>query len=157
MNYGSIFLFSDVLIIAKCVLAGRRYVAEIAFRLNSSTFSTKTAGAEMVFEEKETAVTTVEFEDNCLAQSWDRYIQFARSRQQFIPTYLKASWKIIHSTVLTKVESKAPVKKKSSFKAKLLKSFQKEKSVSDLIKKFEKEVAGINDIQEMGLEIKMKL
>ena len=106
-------MFSDVLIIAKCVLAGRRYVAEIAFSLSSSTLSTKTTGAEMIFKETENVVTTVEFEDECLAQSWDRYIQFARSRQQ-------ASWTIIHSTVFTKVESMAPVKKNSSFKAKSL-------------------------------------
>ena len=109
---------SDVLIIAKCVLAGRRYVAEIAFSLNYDSFSTKTVGAEIIFKEKETVVTTVEFEDDCLAQSWDEYIQFARTRQQFIPTKLKASWNIIHSTVLIKVESFASEKKSSSLKAK---------------------------------------
>ena len=80
INKGSIFLFSDVLILARCVLAGRRYVAEIYFRLNSLTFSMETEGAEMVFKEKANEETVVEFEDQCLAQSWNKYIQFARSR-----------------------------------------------------------------------------
>ena len=66
INNGSIFLFSDVLIIAKCVLAGRRYVADIAFSLNSDTFSTKTTGAEMILQRKDTVVTAVQFEDDCL-------------------------------------------------------------------------------------------
>jgi hypothetical protein len=59
----------------------------------------------MAFKDKENAVTTVEFEDECLAQSWDRYIQFARSRQQFLPTKLQASWTIIHSTVSINMKS----------------------------------------------------
>ena len=88
MNYGSIFLFSDVLIIAKCVLAGRRYVAEMAFKLNSLTFSIQITGTEMIFKEKENMVTAVEFEDECLAQIWDKYIQFARSQQIVFKTEL---------------------------------------------------------------------
>ena len=147
-------MFSDVLIIAKCVLAGRRYVAQISFRLNYDTFSTKTAVAEVGFQEKKNVVTTVEFEDECLAQSWDRYIQFARARHEFLPTKLKSSWTIIHSTVFMKVESMDTVKKSSSFKANSSQSisFRKEKSVGHLIKKFEKEVAGRNDNKEMGLD-----
>ena len=151
INNGSIFLFSDVLIIAKCVLAARRYFAEIAFSLNNDSFSTKTAGAEIMFKEKENVVTTVEFEDDCLAQSWDEYIQFARSRQQFIPTKLKVCWTIIHGTVFNQVGSDAPSKKSSSFKSKSFKSIslRQENSVRDLINRFAKEVGGENNTNEI--------
>ena len=100
-------MFSDVLIIAKCVLAGRRYVAEMAFKLNSFTFSIQITVTEMIFKEKENMVTAVEFEDECLAQIWDKYIQFARSQQIVFKTELKASWTIIHSTIFIKEESMA--------------------------------------------------
>ena len=80
LTTGGIFLFSDVIIIAKCVLPGRRYVAETAFQLNSSTFRRETTGTEMIFKDKENVVTSVQYEHYSLAQCWDRYIQCARSR-----------------------------------------------------------------------------
>ena len=86
MNKGCIFLFSDVLILARCVLAGRRYVAEISFKLNSQSFSMNMDGNTITFMEKDDFVKRVDFEDSCLSQSWERYIQFARSKNFVIPT-----------------------------------------------------------------------
>ena len=83
---GSIFLFSDVLIIAKCVIAGRRYVGEICFKLDSPTFGYKKNGAEMIFSGSDNVETVVELEDECMALIWETYIQFARSSQVFLPT-----------------------------------------------------------------------
>ena len=85
MSKGSIFLFSDVLIVARCVLAGRRYVAEISFKLNSPSFSMELDGTTITFMEKINCVKTVDFEDSCLSKSWERFIQFARSKNSIIP------------------------------------------------------------------------
>ena len=100
INKGSIFLFSDVLILARCVLAGRRYVAESCFKLDSLTFTMKMAGEEMIFMDNDNDEKRVEFEDCCLSQSWNRYIKFARSRLVLKPTEPDLFRKIIESTVL---------------------------------------------------------
>ena len=76
---GSIFLFSDVLILAKCVVA-KRYIGEISLKLNSEAVVAEKIGTEIVFTEHDKLKAVVEFEDESLAIVWDKYIQFARSR-----------------------------------------------------------------------------
>ena len=78
MKNGSIFLFSDVLIVAKRLVTGRRYVGEMCFKLTSPTFTAEKNGAELIFAEED-ARAPVQFEDESLACVWEKYINFVRS------------------------------------------------------------------------------
>ena len=87
MKSGSIFLFSDVLIVAKCVLIGRRYVAETCFNIHSHVFSLQVEGAEMILIKENNSKERLEFENPCLAQTWETYIKFVRSRSELGPLF----------------------------------------------------------------------
>jgi len=74
---GSIFLFSDVLIVAKRVLAGRRYFGEVCFKLDTGTLSVERKDAEITFSDdvvKDQLV--IQFEDDFLAIVWEKYIKY---------------------------------------------------------------------------------
>ena len=74
---GSIFLFSDVLIVAKRVVAGRRYFGEVCFKLDTGTLTVERNGAEITFSDdggKQPLI--VQFEDEFLAIVWEKYIKY---------------------------------------------------------------------------------
>ena len=76
MKKGSIFLFSDVIILAKCVVSNRRYVGEIYFKLDNPTFNVQKLGKCLRFSEDAIEDVEIEFEDKSLANIWERYINF---------------------------------------------------------------------------------
>jgi len=74
---GSIFLFSDVLIVAQRVVTGRRYFGEVCFELDTGTLAVERKEAEITFSDdgvKELLV--VQFEDEFLAKVWEKYIKY---------------------------------------------------------------------------------
>jgi hypothetical protein len=80
MRKGSIFLFSDVIILAKCVVSNRRYVGETCFKLENMSASVQRLGKYITFSE-DSEDLEIEFEDESLAIIWERYICFWKMKQ----------------------------------------------------------------------------
>ena len=81
MKKGSIFLFSDVIILAKCVVANRRYVGETCFKLDDPTVRVKKMAKSISFSKDTCEDVEIEFEDESLANIWDRYISLWKFKQ----------------------------------------------------------------------------
>jgi len=80
---GSIFLFSDVLIVAKKVVAGRRYFGEVCLKLDTGTLAVERREGEIIFSDdgvKDPVV--VQFEDEFLAIVWEKYIKYFQKRAE---------------------------------------------------------------------------
>jgi len=71
---GSMFLFTDVILVAKRLVSGRRYVGELSFKLDSASFTLERKVSEIFLNEEEKEPLAIEFEDESLAIVWEKYI-----------------------------------------------------------------------------------
>ena len=81
MKKGSIFLFSDVIILAKCVVANRRYVGETYFKHDDPEIRVQKLEKSITFSQNTHEDLEIEFEDESLAIIWERHIHFWRITQ----------------------------------------------------------------------------
>ena len=81
MKKGSIFLFSDVIILAKCVVANRRYVGETCFKHDDPEIRVQKLEKSITFSQNTHEDLEIEFEDESLAIIWERHIHFWRITQ----------------------------------------------------------------------------
>jgi len=78
---GNIFLFSDVIILAKCVVANRRYVGETYFKLDNPDLKVLKLGKSLTFSANTQEDLVIELEDESLATIWERHIDIWRVKQ----------------------------------------------------------------------------
>ena len=74
MKKGSLFLFNDVLIAAKCVVSNRRYVGELCFQL--SQLKLEKSERQMKLSDSINKDLEIEFDDESLANIWEKYLQY---------------------------------------------------------------------------------
>ena len=74
MKNGSLFLFNDVIILAKCVVSNRRYVGEMCFNL--SEIKIAKLGRQMTVSDSSEKIMEIEFEDESISNIWEKYIDF---------------------------------------------------------------------------------
>ena len=74
MKNGSLFLFNDVIILAKCVVSNRRYVGEMCFNL--SEIKMAKLGRQMTVSDSSEKIMEIEFEDESISNIWEKYIDF---------------------------------------------------------------------------------
>ena len=81
VNRGNIFLFSDVIILAKCVVANRRYVGETCFKLDNPELKVIKLGKCLTFSSNTQEDLKIELEDESLTTLWERHINIWRMKQ----------------------------------------------------------------------------
>jgi len=74
MKKGSLFLFNDVIVLAKCIVSNRRYIGEVSFVLSD---------IKIIKKENRITITDVseksleiELEEESIANIWEKYINF---------------------------------------------------------------------------------
>jgi len=80
MKKGSIFLFNDVMIVAKCVVSNRRYVGEECFKLDDVKLE-KTANFIRLTDVSEKTLE-IELDDISIANIWEKYIIYWSQRRR---------------------------------------------------------------------------
>jgi len=73
---GGIFLFNDVLIVAKCLLRNWRYVNETSFNMEDLTLTREDNKLFLTSREKSVNISFTEEEE---AETWRRYIEFCKT------------------------------------------------------------------------------
>ena len=76
---GGIFLFDDVLILAKCLLRNWRYVNEICFNIADLRMKKKGETLELTNCD---GTITIAFGDDSEAEMWRRYIEFCQTSME---------------------------------------------------------------------------
>jgi hypothetical protein len=76
LKNGGMFLFDDVLILAKCLLRNWRYVNEISFAVTELQVTRHEMQLELVGPESS---VTIAFTDSTEAEMWKRYIEFCKT------------------------------------------------------------------------------
>ena len=68
------FLFTDVLIVAKCIVSNRRYISEMSISLPDTKIVKN--GKFMTIGDLGQKTLEIEFEDESISNIWDKYIEF---------------------------------------------------------------------------------
>ena len=68
------FLFTDVLIVAKCIVSNRRYISEMSIRLPETRIVKN--GKFMTISDSGPKTLEIEFEDESISNIWEKYIDF---------------------------------------------------------------------------------
>ena len=68
------FLFTDVLIVAKCIVSNRRYISEMAIPLPEIEIVKN--GKFMTIGDSGPKTLEIEFEDESISNIWEKYIEF---------------------------------------------------------------------------------
>ena len=96
MKKGSLFLFNDVIVLAKCIVSNRRYIGEIYFTLSE---------VKIVKKEKRISISDaseksleIELEDDSLANIWEKYINFWSQYKDEPEEYLGESTNLLITT-----------------------------------------------------------
>ena len=79
MKAGSIFLFTDLLIVATRVISNRRYVREICFNREELTV-VKSEEDTRTLSDLSGKYLEIKFEDSDLAGLWDQYLSFKQQQ-----------------------------------------------------------------------------
>ena len=81
MKAGSIFLFSDLLIVATSVLSNRRYILEVCFKRHE--LNILRSEEKITISDLNGKSSNIIFENSELASLWDRYISFKTEAENY--------------------------------------------------------------------------
>ena len=102
------FLFTDVLIVAKCIVSNRRYISEMAITLPEIEIVKN--GKFMTIGDSGPKTLEIEFEDESISNIWEKYIEFWSKYNEDSPNISKEEDEISTTKFLLKSKRVVTIK-----------------------------------------------